>query len=157
VRQNRNLCETSAFAGQRAGKHRQVYAKGKDIARYQRDFSDDESRKGSIYRRRYQFILIDWKILNADGFKTIQEIRKIVGSKTTIIIIFAYDWGFIEAEARAAGANMLISEPLLRSAPVSAFERVISHAQAKKSAPQTFAFTGKRVLLAEDNAINSAD
>jgi two-component system sensor histidine kinase/response regulator len=44
-----------------------------------------------------------------------------VGPDVTIIIISAYDWQSIEAEARAAGANLMISKPLLKSTLVSAF------------------------------------
>jgi CheY-like chemotaxis protein len=48
-----------------------------------------------------------------------------VGPDVTIIIISAYDWQSIEAEARAAGANLMISKPLLKSTLVSAFEKAL--------------------------------
>jgi CheY-like chemotaxis protein len=75
--------------------------------------------------RYYDFILIDWKMPDMDGIETTQRIRRIVGPDVTIIIISAYDWQSIEAEARAAGANLMISKPLLKSTLVSAFERAL--------------------------------
>jgi two-component system sensor histidine kinase/response regulator len=50
--------------------------------------------------KHYDFILIDWKMPDMDGIETTQEIRRIVGPDVTIIIISAYDWQSIEAEAR---------------------------------------------------------
>ena len=105
--------------------------------------------------RYYDFILIDWKMPDMDGIETTQRIRRIVGPDVTIIIISAYDWQLIEAEARAAGANMLISKPLLRSTLVSAFERVLGHEKKKDISKLSYDFTGRRILVAEDNDLNA--
>jgi two-component system sensor histidine kinase/response regulator len=103
----------------------------------------------------YDFILVDWKMPDMDGLETTRQIRRIVGPDVTIIIITAYDWESIEIEAKAAGANLLISKPLLRSTLVSAFEKARGIAEAEHPQEPAFDFTGKRVLVAEDNAINA--
>jgi len=103
----------------------------------------------------YDFILIDWKMPDMDGIETTQQIRRIVGPDVTIIIISAYDWQSIEADARAAGANMLVSKPLLKTTLVSAFETALGSAETAKSAEPEFDFTGRRVLVAEDNELNA--
>jgi two-component system sensor histidine kinase/response regulator len=104
----------------------------------------------------YDFILIDWKMPDMDGIETTRNIRKIVGPDVTIIIISAYDWEAIEVEAKAAGANMLISKPLFRSTLISAFQKAQGQSAEKETAKKiNFDFTGKRVLLAEDNQINA--
>jgi len=103
----------------------------------------------------YDFILIDWKMPDMNGIETTQQIRKIVGPDVTIIIISAYDWQSIEAEARAAGANLMISKPLLKSTLVSAFERALGAEDAAEPVRPAFDFTGRRVLVAEDNELNA--
>jgi CheY-like chemotaxis protein len=103
----------------------------------------------------YDFILIDWKMPDMDGMETTRAIRKIVGPDVTIIIISAYDWEAIEAEARAAGANLLISKPLFKSTLLSAFQRARGETEARKEPAPELDFTGRRVLLAEDNQINA--
>lgn len=107
------------------------------------------------HKTYYDFILIDWKMPDMNGIETTQQIRRIAGPDVTIIIISAYDWQAIESEARAAGANMLISKPLLRSNLVSAFERALGHVEKTGVEKQEYDFTGKRVLLAEDNDLNA--
>jgi len=103
----------------------------------------------------YDFILIDWKMPDMDGIETTRSIRKIVGPDVTIIIISAYDWQSIEAEARAAGANLMISKPLLKSTLVSAFEKAMGTVQEEEESAREFDFTGRRVLLVEDNELNA--
>lgn len=103
----------------------------------------------------YDFILIDWKMPDMDGIETTRKIRSIVGPDVTIIIISAYDWEAIETEAKAAGANMLISKPLFRSTLISAFEKAKGEVEMETEKKTEYDFTGKRVLLTEDNQINS--
>jgi len=113
---------------------------------------DDRAKKKFFY----DFILIDWKMPDMDGIETTRQIRKIVGPDVTIIIISAYDWEAIEVEAKAAGANMLISKPLFKTTLISAFQKAKGQSAEKEIAKKiNFDFTGKRVLLAEDNQINA--
>lgn len=103
----------------------------------------------------YNFILVDWKMPDMDGLETTQQIRRIVGPDVTIIIISAYDWQSIEAEARAAGANMLVSKPLLRTTLVSAFEKALGKEDDPVKKEPAFDFSGRRVLVVEDNELNA--
>ncbi|MEG1862577.1 MAG: ATP-binding protein, partial [Oscillospiraceae bacterium] len=75
----------------------------------------------------YNIIIVDWKMPDMDGLETTRQIRKIVGPEVTIIIMTAYDWSIIEAEAKQAGVNMLISKPLFKSSLFSAFEKIYSN------------------------------
>ncbi len=115
----------------------------------------DRVRMRSARKKYYDFILIDWKMPDMDGIETTQKIRRIVGPDVTIIIVSAYDWQSIEAEARAAGANIMISKPLLRSTLVSAFERALGAEKNVEHPKTAFDFTGKRILVAEDNDLNA--
>lgn len=106
---------------------------------------------------QYQIILLDWKMPGMDGLQTTREIRKRLGDETPILIISAYDWNDIEKEALEAGANGFISKPLFKSNLYTGLSRYMlgedneeqKHEQAEKKD-----FTGRRILLAEDNDIN---
>ena len=107
-------------------------------------------------RRDYQIVLLDWKMPGMDGIETAKEIRKCVGKEIPILLISAYDWSEIEEEARAAGINGFISKPLFKStlfyglAPFSEYYR----AEYEQDREEADDYTGRRILLAEDNEIN---
>ena len=103
----------------------------------------------------FDFILIDWKMPNMNGIETTRRIRQIVGPDVTIIIISAYDWQSISSEAHKAGADMLISKPLLKSTLLEAFRKSKGKNEDIQQTAADFDFTGKRILLAEDNQINA--
>lgn len=105
----------------------------------------------------YDMILIDWKMPDMDGIETARRIRRIVGPAVTIIIMTAYDWISIEGEAKMAGVNLLMSKPMFKSSLISAFTRVLGEKEEQEEREETieYDFTGKRILLAEDNLINT--
>ena len=107
--------------------------------------------------RHFDMILIDWKMPEIDGIETARRIRAIVGPEVTIIIITAYDWASIEHEATLAGVNMLMSKPMFKSSLISAFSKALGEKEEINtgSKPAVFDFTGRRILLVEDNAINT--
>lgn len=107
--------------------------------------------------KRFDFILVDWKMPDMDGIETSRQIRRIVGPDVTIIIITAYDWASIEQEAIAAGVNMCINKPMFKSTLISAFTKASGKAERLRSenVKQDFDFTGKRILLAEDHPLNA--
>lgn len=105
----------------------------------------------------YEIVLLDWKMPGMDGVETTREIRKCVGDEIPILIISAYDWSDIEKEARAAGAHGFISKPLFKSNLYLGLSRYIEGIEEKdepKKEEPVFDFTGKRILLAEDNDLN---
>lgn len=107
--------------------------------------------------RYYDMILIDWKMPEMDGIETARRIRRIVGPDVTIIIMTAYDWIAIEHEAKLAGVNLLMSKPMFKSSLISAFSRALGEKEEQTKQPEAmdYHFEGKRVLLAEDNIINT--
>ena len=66
-------------------------------------------------RDNYHIILLDWKLPDMDGIAAAKEIRSRFGDETPIMLISAYDWSEIEAEAKDAGITGFISKPLFRS------------------------------------------
>ncbi len=106
----------------------------------------------------YHIILLDWKLPGMDGITAAKEIRRLYGENIPILLISAYDWNDIEEEAREAGVTGFIPKPLFKStlfyglAPFMGVE-----GESRQDAPggqEKMDFTGRRVLLAEDNDLN---
>ena len=99
--------------------------------------------------------IIDWQIPDMNGIEVVRRIRGIVGASAPIIILTAYDWGDIEDEARKAGVNSFCSKPIflseLRSVLAAPFK---SETEEKNREEKTVDFTGRKILLAEDNEMN---
>ena len=101
--------------------------------------------------------IIDWRLPDMNGIEVTRRIRSL-NDDTPIIILTAYDWSDIEAEAKAAGVTAFCSKPMFLSdlrdalltatghAPKAAEPDVLPEAQAD--------FHGRRVLLVEDNELN---
>ena len=109
----------------------------------------------------YFAILMDWKMPGMDGLETTRNIRKHVGSDVTIIVLTAYDYSEIEAEAREAGVDAFIEKPLFPSRLTATLKSLVSGQNERtKSNENVLAaieeadYSGKRVLLVEDNDLN---
>lgn len=108
--------------------------------------------------KRFSVVILDWKMPGMDGLATAKGIRKMVGEDIYIIIQSAYDWADIEAEALDAGVNAFIGKPLFKSRLVRVLREALGLDHEEKVSPlETFSqedFSGRRVLLVEDNEIN---
>lgn len=107
-------------------------------------------------RRQYDIVLMDWRLPGMDGIETARKLQKIYGSELPILLISAYDWSEIEKEAREAGISGFIAKPLFKSTLYYGLRRFAGEDETPKLAEQTSGpdFTGKRILLAEDNELN---
>lgn len=107
--------------------------------------------------RGFDVCFIDWKMPDMDGVETTKRIREKVGPDTPIIIISAYDWSEIEDEARAAGVNAFIAKPMFQSSIYNVLVNVTNGAfgmTESKEKTKGRVLSQKRLLLAEDNALN---
>ena len=107
----------------------------------------------------FRVYIIDWQMPDLNGIETVRRIRKVIGGSAPIIILTAYDWSDIEEEAREAGVTAFCSKPLFMSElrNVMAQPLMISldkQTEEKSEAEAKPDFSGKRVLLAEDNELN---
>ncbi len=104
----------------------------------------------------YQVILLDWKLPGIDGIQTAQMIRERLGQDVPILLISAYDWGEIEEKAKAAGISGFISKPLFKSTLYYGLRPFAGEQIELVEQPEEHSadFTGKRILLAEDNELN---
>lgn len=103
----------------------------------------------------YDICFLDWKMPGMDGIELTRRIRQLFDEDTIIIIVSAYDLSEVEDEAKAAGANIFVTKPLFQSTVFDVL-MTLSGGKYKNTAvdPQKYNFSGKRVLLAEDNALN---
>ncbi len=103
----------------------------------------------------FKVYIIDWMMPDLNGIETVRRIRKIVGDDAPIIILTAYDWSDIEAEARQAGVTTFCSKPIFMSELRSVLAKpFLTEKPAADEAPAVLDFTGKKILLAEDNEMN---
>ncbi len=102
--------------------------------------------------------IIDWRLPDLGGVEVARQIRAIVGDSAPILIMTAYDWSNIEDEARAAGVNAFCSKPMFMSDLQATLSKAIGQQvmipEASEEPADTVDFTGKRVLLVEDNELN---
>ncbi len=108
----------------------------------------------------YFAVIMDWQMPGMDGIETTREIRKHVGNEITIIVLSAYDISDIEMEARAAGVDGFITKPLFRSRLTATLKNLVSEEQEKSARDYLSEisgcdYSGKRILLVEDNELNS--
>ncbi len=104
----------------------------------------------------YQAVLLDWKMPDMDGLEVTKRIRSSAGGDIPILIVSAYDWSDIENEAMEAGVNGFISKPLFKSNLYLGLSHFIEGLpdQDEQVVKDTLDFTGKRILLSEDNDLN---
>ncbi len=104
----------------------------------------------------YDICLVDWKMPDMDGLEVIRNIRKSFDSDTIIIIVSAYDLSEVKEEAEEAGANIFVTKPLFQSTVFNVLMAMTGEKCVNTMpAEEDLDFHGARVLLAEDNALNS--
>ena len=102
--------------------------------------------------------IIDWRLPDMNGIEVTRQIRSL-GDDTPIIILTAYDWSDIEVEARAAGVTAFCAKPMFMSDIRETLMAAIGQKQAEAEdniLPAADSdFRGRRILLVEDNELNS--
>lgn len=122
------------------------------------------SGKEAVYRAKsahnegdpYHTYILDWQMPELSGIETCRRIRAAVGQDAPIIILTAYDWTDIEEEARLAGVTAFCAKPLFMSDLKSALLAAnnLEGQQPAQPAWTQVDFTGRRILLVEDNELN---
>ena len=107
----------------------------------------------------YFAVILDWKMPGMDGIETARNIRACVGEDVTIIILTAFEFSEIEEAARSAGVNAFIAKPLFRSRLTATLRQFVFGKKEKnaRNCLEDFAnadYSGKRILLVEDNELN---
>ena len=103
----------------------------------------------------YDFVLVDWKMPDQDGVEVTRQIRKISGSESIVIVLTAYNWDDIEAEARAAGVDYFLTKPLFSDAVINAYKAALKNRAPEAEEKAIARLQGRRVLVAEDMEVNA--
>lgn len=105
----------------------------------------------------YFAVLLDYRMPGLNGVETARQIREKVGNSLPIIMLSAYDLSDQVDAAKEAGANGFITKPLFRSRLVYKLKQFVEGTGMRESEtrkPARGSYTGKRILLVEDNALN---
>lgn len=103
----------------------------------------------------YDLILLDQRMPDMSGIEAARAIRARVGRGVPIVLFSACDWAEIEEEARAAGVDGFLQKPFFKSSLRRCVRQYVLHeASAAERRPERVDLTGRRILLAEDNALN---
>jgi len=105
-------------------------------------------------RDPYHLILVDWRMPELDGVETTRLIRNAVGHETPIIILTSYSWEEIAEEAKEAGVDSFVAKPLFAGMVMDEFREAFRKKNARLER-ETADLKGRRVLLAEDVAVNA--
>lgn len=103
----------------------------------------------------YKLALLDWKMPEMDGVEIAKTIVEKYDNETAIIFLTAYNWDEVLEEALHAGIDGFLSKPVNASSMLDEFERVIRKNTATAKEKPRAELKGKRILLAEDIAVNA--
>ena len=105
----------------------------------------------------YNLILVDLKMPEVDGIEVTKRIRDIEGEDATaILIITAYNWEYIEQEAREAGVDSFLSKPLFASNVIDELKGILAKREGDTGETiEPADLTGRHILFAEDMDINA--
>lgn len=120
----------------------------------------DSIRQAQIENDPFKAVILDWRMPEMSGIEAAKRIREVTQGNVPIIILSAYDWSMIEQEAREVGVDAFISKPLFRSRLIQVMEELLSGEVKEviddRAVLEELAYSGKRVLLTEDNVMGAA-
>lgn len=116
----------------------------------------DMTEKRHAQHRDYYVVLLDCKMPGMNGIETAREMRRRIGEDVPILLMSAYEWDDVEDEAREAGITGFISKPLFKSTLYHSLKPFAEQEIQDIDLPAEpqVDFSGKRLLVAEDNELN---
>ncbi len=102
----------------------------------------------------YDLILLDWKMPTLDGLETARLIRKNYSNKIPILLLTAYDWSEIGAEAIEIGIDHFMPKPFFLSTFKEAIRRVMGGHEENETVSQSDVVRNKHILVVDDSEIN---
>ena len=103
----------------------------------------------------YDICMIYWQMPDGFGKMLTEKIRKEFDRDTLIIVASSYNVQDFEESMKKAGADFILNKPVLQSQVYNLFSEICRVPEMEKEDTGEYDFSGKRVLLAEDNAINA--
>lgn len=142
------ICESAAELLEDMGLRAQFVTEGEEAVRLVVEAKDTPDP--------FQLVIVDWKMPGMDGIEVARRIRAEVGMDIPVIILSAYDWSEIEGDAMQAGVTTFLSKPFYRSKVCLLLHELSEDTTAFKDLHfvEKSVYTGKRLLLVEDNDLN---
>lgn len=114
------------------------------------------SHQAIMRNTSYSVYIIDWLLPDMNGVEVARRIRKETGGNVPVIILTAYDWSDIEAEAKEAGVTAFCNKPLFLSELSSCLQSVLQPKSQESEAAEVDISSRRtgRILLAEDVEMN---
>lgn len=104
----------------------------------------------------FQVYIVDWVMPGMSGLETARRIRTFAGTNVKIFVLTAYDYSDISEDAKKIGVADFIAKPMFPSDLKNTLCRSFDTKRCKKVVSDTvkYNFSGKKILLAEDNEFN---
>ena len=104
----------------------------------------------------YDLVLMDWSMPGMNGRETTAEIRRQFGDETAVVVLTAYNWDEIHEEAESVGIEYSLTKPLFPDKLSEVLEQIArKHSRAPVKEKKRADLAGRKILLAEDMAINA--
>jgi len=110
-------------------------------------------------RDPFPVIFVDWKMPGMSGIELTREIKRRYGDRTVVSMISGNEWSNIQKEATTAGVDNFIAKPIFASLIVDCLITCMGDSakqptNCEQLADDTNCFSGHKILLAEDVAVN---
>ncbi len=110
----------------------------------------------------YRLLIVDWQMPDMDGLETLRNMRQagLLGTEQRVLMTTAYDQDELHAQVGDLPVGAVLGKPVT---PSSLFDGIIEvlhsspqalHSRASMPTGRTVDFSGKHVLLVEDNDVN---
>lgn len=104
----------------------------------------------------FDICIFDVNDFSEEDISVVSRIRRTEGSELLIIVVSAYEHTKLEQKGLEAGVNKFISKPLFRSTMFNMLLEIFgSYTPKTQSNDSQVKFPGKKILLAEDNEMNT--
>lgn len=103
----------------------------------------------------YDLCILDWKTSDADAMRAASVLREAYTGESLLIMVLAYDLAMAKPKCLEAGVDVVLEKPIFPSDLYNALEEITAgHAVSMPASESISDFSGKRVLLVEDNKLN---
>ncbi|MGH6648612.1 response regulator [Aquabacterium sp.] len=117
----------------------------------------DMAHAAKVRGQPFDVVLLDWVLPDLDGAEVTSRLRQ-SHPGLGVVVVSAYGWDSLQANATQAGADSFLPKPVLPDALRGLFARMtgLASSDAATSVPAdaVVRLDGLRVLLVEDNALN---
>ncbi len=111
--------------------------------------------KNKTEGKNYKVIIMDWDMPVIGGKELTEQIKKVSGPDTAIIVASAYDTTKIKFSENISDISAFIQKPMFKSSLYQVIVNTISHKSSEKLTNEnTKDLKGLNVLIAEDDDLN---